>query len=95
MKTKDEARIDLTVMQMFSQDWKNPTHLSCSIFEKHCNPCSDVKLIQFVYEKDYEIYYLKEQSKMEFTPKLKEEIIDKHLSPLKEAVEIIKQDLIR
>lgn len=28
---------------------------------------------------------------MEFTPKLKEEIIDKHLSPLKEAVEIIKQ----
>ena len=32
---------------------------------------------------------------MEITPKLKEEIIDKHLSPLKEAVEIIKQDLIR
>ena len=31
---------------------------------------------------------------MEFTPKLKEEIIDKHLSPLKEAVEIITQDLI-
>lgn len=29
---------------------------------------------------------------MEFTPKLKEEIIDKHLSPLKEAVEIVKQD---
>ena len=29
---------------------------------------------------------------MEFTPKLKEEIIDKHLSPLKEAVEILFYD---
>lgn len=32
---------------------------------------------------------------MEFTHKLREEVIDKYLLPLKETVERVKQDLIR